>query len=101
VDVLSGTPSLRTDPADCLAPRNATTGSCAAPEPRITRERNEIWKRAAAAAGAHFVDLRPWMCDQRTCPLVIGNVIVYRDTNHVTTTFAATLRPGLQSKLGL
>ena len=100
VDVLSGTPNLRKEPADCLAPRNANSGSCAVPPDQLTRQRNDVWKKAAAATGAHFVDLIPWFCDRRTCPLVIGNVIVYRDANHITTTFATTLTTGLTDKLG-
>jgi hypothetical protein len=33
--------------------------------------------------------------------VVIRDVIVYRDNNHITRTFAATLKTGLGSKLGL
>jgi hypothetical protein len=32
---------------------------------------------------------------------VVGNVVVYRDTNHITRTYAATLRGPLAQKLGL
>jgi peptidoglycan/LPS O-acetylase OafA/YrhL len=99
--VIGGTPQLDREPAECLASRKATMATCAVALDRRTSERNQQWRQAAAATGAHFVDPVPWFCDQRTCPVVIRDVIVYRDTNHVTRTFAATLKTGLGRKLGL
>jgi hypothetical protein len=37
------------------------------------------------------IDLTDYYCTADFCPSVIGDVIVYRDTNHITATFAATL----------
>jgi hypothetical protein len=51
------------------------------------------------------IDLTSYYCTADRCPSVIGDVIVYRDTNHITATFAKTLaRPledGLRSALGV
>jgi hypothetical protein len=33
--------------------------------------------------------------------VVIGNVIVYRDNNHISKTFAVTMQKGLETKLRL
>jgi len=101
VSVLSGTPNLTKEPGDCLAPRSARMNTCAGPLDALTRERNSEWKKAAAATRVQWIDLVPWMCDARTCPVVIGNVIVYRDNNHITKTFAVTLQKGLQTRLRL
>jgi hypothetical protein len=99
--VIGGTPQLDREPSECLASRKATMATCSVPLDRRTSERNQQWRPAAAATGAHFVDPVPWFCDKQTCPIVIRDVIVYRDTNHVTRTFAATLKTGLGRKLGL
>ena len=43
----------------------------------------------------------PFLCDAQTCPIVIRNVIVYRDTNHLTSTYALRLMPALRDRLRL
>lgn len=43
-----------------------------------------------------FVDLSEYFCDDDTCYPVIGNVIVYRDNNHITTAYSKTLAPALK-----
>lgn len=40
-----------------------------------------------------FADLTPYVCPDGECPAAIGNVLVYRDTSHLTNTYAATLAP--------
>ncbi len=40
-----------------------------------------------------FMDLTTSFCNDVSCPSVIGNVIVYKDDNHVTATYMKTLRP--------
>ncbi|PYY40859.1 acyltransferase family protein [Curtobacterium sp. MCPF17_046] len=44
---------------------------------------------------AQVIDFTDLYCDDRTCPAVIGGVLVYRDKTHITTTFAKTLQPYL------
>ncbi|MFE6509676.1 acyltransferase family protein [Nocardioides sp. NPDC057767] len=48
---------------------------------------------------AHLVDLTHLFCEDRICPAVIGNVIVYRDGNHITSRYARTLAPYLGREL--
>jgi hypothetical protein len=43
----------------------------------------------------HLVDLTSLFCDSAHCFPVVGGAYVYRDTNHMNTTFAATLGPYL------
>jgi len=46
-----------------------------------------------------FTDLTDSFCDETTCYPVIGNVIVYRDDNHLTAQYAKTLAPVLKVPL--
>ncbi len=46
-----------------------------------------------------YGDLSDYFCNDDTCPAVIGNVIVYRDDNHLTTAYAKTLAPVLKPQL--
>ncbi|WP_186317671.1 acyltransferase family protein [Curtobacterium sp. 9128] len=45
------------------------------------------------------IDLTKYYCTQTTCPAVIGGVLVYRDSSHVTGTWATTLEPYLSADL--
>ncbi|WP_436526972.1 acyltransferase family protein [Actinoplanes sp. HUAS TT8] len=45
------------------------------------------------------IDPVPWLCTATFCPPVIGNVLVYRDSNHMTTTYAQTVAPLLDDAL--
>ena len=40
---------------------------------------------------AGYLDTRGWFCDGFMCPFVVGHIIVYRDTGHVTQTYAKQL----------
>ncbi|MDQ3742586.1 MAG: hypothetical protein M3389_16775, partial [Actinomycetota bacterium] len=41
------------------------------------------------------VDLTRFFCDARTCPPVIGGALVYKDANHITAVYGATVAPYL------
>jgi peptidoglycan/LPS O-acetylase OafA/YrhL len=101
VYVLGGITNLPKEPEDCLATRKATMGSCALPPDDLTEERNQDWQRAAKTAGARWVDVQPWFCDDKVCPIVVRNTVVYSDTHHITRTYARTLSKGLASVLDL
>jgi hypothetical protein len=45
------------------------------------------------------IDAADRFCLGRLCPAVIGNVLVYRQTGHITATYAATLAPWLERRL--
>ena len=40
-----------------------------------------------------FADLTPYVCPDDECPAAIGNILVYRDSSHLTDTYAVTLAP--------
>jgi hypothetical protein len=48
-----------------------------------------------AAAGS-YLDVSPYICTETTCAVVVGNLLVYRDDNHLTTTYTSWLRTALQ-----
>ncbi len=54
---------------------------------------------AKSVPGVHVVDLTDLFCPGKTCPAVIGGVIVYRDLAHITNTYARSLAPELQKRL--
>jgi peptidoglycan/LPS O-acetylase OafA/YrhL len=100
VVLLADTPTLSADPLDCLGSNGHDITACT--EPAATVLRDPAWRAEVRdAAGRHgiaVVDPTPWLCG-RDCPLVVGNVLVYRDTNHLTTAYAGMLGPLLGASL--
>jgi hypothetical protein len=61
---------------------------------------------AVVAAGilgprASVIDLSGFFCDRRVCYPVIGGVLVYADSNHITRAYSETLAPYLQRQIGV
>ena len=52
-------------------------------------------------AGGAYVNVEPWMCTTTTCAVMVGNILVYRDDNHLTDTFARWLTPLMGARLDL
>lgn len=76
------------DYAACRFPRNDGTGTPAL--------------RAAADAdpAVTFVDMNDWVCPTPSaCPTVVGGVLVYRQTSHLTKTYVRSLAPILHRVL--
>lgn len=53
----------------------------------------------ALPEGATAIDLSDRICTQTHCPAVVGNVMVWRDSHHLTATYARTISPYLWQRL--
>ncbi|MFZ5854213.1 MAG: SGNH hydrolase domain-containing protein [Chloroflexota bacterium] len=89
---IADTPIARVDPPTCLATHRSSILACSTP---VARAINETWlaveRRITAQAGIDLIDPQMWICPSSPCPLVIGNLLVYRDGGHLTATFAGSL----------
>jgi peptidoglycan/LPS O-acetylase OafA/YrhL len=57
-------------------------------------------QKAAAATGAALIDLTSAVCPGTgNCPVVINNMIVWRDQHHLTATFSTSLGPVIDEQL--
>ncbi|KNX36428.1 acyltransferase family protein [Luteipulveratus halotolerans] len=90
---------LPKDAGACLGSRTSTMATCAKPHNALVEDRNAAWQRAARRHDTQFVDMTPYFCDERTCPVVVRDIVVYRDRDHITTTYAEHLAPVLRSRL--
>ena len=52
--------------------------------------------RVTTQNGATYVDTQPWFCTNTTCAVIVDNLLVYRDDNHLTQSYAAFLTPVVQ-----
>lgn len=48
---------------------------------------------ATAAGGGHYADLTDLFCTPQRCPMIVGNTLVFRDDNHLTTGYSRLLAP--------
>ncbi|WP_112139205.1 acyltransferase family protein [Glycomyces dulcitolivorans] len=102
---LADNPDLGEDVPDCLAanPEDASTCVGHLDDALIEPERRQAVEDAVADTGANVVDPVPWICDvdEGTCPVVVGNLLVYRDSNHLAARFVAELAPQLAAAIPL
>jgi peptidoglycan/LPS O-acetylase OafA/YrhL len=52
---------------------------------------SEISREAFDNNESVFIDTEDWFCMQSVCPAVVGDVVVYRDSSHVTSRYAELL----------
>jgi len=101
--VLRDTPSPGKNVGNCIARsrwRGMPETSCNtlrrnALDPKVS----PLERAVAVSMGAKFGDLSDEVCNSEVCPGVQSGVLVYRDANHLTTDFAASLAPALSAML--
>ncbi|SDE23318.1 acyltransferase family protein [Glycomyces harbinensis] len=102
---IADNPDFTVDPPSCLAenPDDATECVGQLDESVFKPDRREDLIEAVGETGATVIDPIPWVCDmeQGTCPVVVGNILMYRDSNHFSARFAAELAPQLASAIPL
>jgi peptidoglycan/LPS O-acetylase OafA/YrhL len=86
---------------DCLSAHLLDYRRCAYPRASGSNSgMGQLEKIAAQATGAGLIDLTTATCPGTgDCPVVIDDMIVYRDQQHFTATFATSLGPALDAKL--
>lgn len=89
-----------TDDLHCVLDSDRVkAGQCVMPREQALRD-DGLKAAVARDPFAHLVDLNGYMCDERVCELVVGGVITTRDGRHLTSTYAHTLTPYLDRRLG-
>lgn len=83
---------------DCVATNAEDPRPCARPREESMPVDHQL-AAAADAPGVTLVDLTDRYCTTTECPAVAGNVLVYRDEQHVTPTYMRTLAPALEAVL--
>jgi peptidoglycan/LPS O-acetylase OafA/YrhL len=79
-------------PVDCLLRRRATMRTCTTKWPAARFAFINSLAKLARTNGFEFLKTRGWFCYQHECPMVVGRRIVYRDTAHITKTYALALK---------
>lgn len=78
-------------PVDCLLAPRATMRTCTTRPAANIFAFNDNLARLARVQKFGFLKTRGWFCYQFQCPMVVAGTIVYRDTGHITKTYALKL----------
>ncbi|MEU4688558.1 acyltransferase family protein [Actinoplanes sp. NPDC023714] len=86
---------------ECVVTHPTSVNECARParEAFVEPGRREMVAAAARARGATVIDTRDWFCTSQTCPAVVGNLLVWKDSSHISTAYAEMLTPLLDAGL--
>jgi hypothetical protein len=96
VVVLADTPLMRRNPVSCLEDSPGDMSACQTPRSAALGDPLDTGERETAeAAGAVFESLSDLVCPYDPCPVVIGDVLLWRNADHITATFAESLAPAM------
>jgi peptidoglycan/LPS O-acetylase OafA/YrhL len=102
VMVLGPTPKPPFDVPSCVSAHLNDLQACATPlSVAVNGQGRRTEGTVAERAGARYVDVARWMCFHESCPPIVGNLLVYRDDNHLTTGYAAWLTAVIDAEVQL
>lgn len=87
------------DVPSCVSRAPNRLDDCAVPQDVAFDYPHVADHAAKRVDGAQLLDSTPAFCRDGTCPAVIGDVVVYGVTTHLTATYARTLAPWLDEQL--
>lgn len=84
---------------DCVAQNENDLSVCAMKKEDILSPFVPEIEAVEGLDQAHAVDLTEAICPNEFCPAVIGGIQIYRDSNHITATYARTLHTQIGTAL--
>ncbi|HIW64009.1 MAG TPA: acyltransferase [Candidatus Stackebrandtia excrementipullorum] len=94
------TPWAKADVPDCLALNMNDADECGRPLEDAIRQpdRRSLSVKLLEPVVDTFIDPTPWFCVTE-CPVIVGNLLMYRDSHHMTTDYSILLAPLLHERL--
>ncbi|MDO5681999.1 MAG: acyltransferase family protein [Propionibacteriaceae bacterium] len=100
VVIIRDTPSFGTmNIAECVEANQESLLRCAVPRSEALARRDQTQPAVARSVGARIIDLTDYVCPSAECAPVIGEILVWRDTNHLTARYAGSLTSVLEAEL--
>jgi peptidoglycan/LPS O-acetylase OafA/YrhL len=87
------------DVPSCVEEHGADSVKCTVEREKALPKESAWDKLDDKPENVYYADLSDYLCDDRYCRPVVGNVLVYRDKHHLTATYARTLAPMLKEKI--
>ncbi|MEX1334853.1 MAG: SGNH hydrolase domain-containing protein [Candidatus Limnocylindrales bacterium] len=100
VIVLGDIPYNRVNPVGCLRRNKKNISKCVTSRQPLYKRKIELAiEQAVTVRGATFRRFYNKVCTYDPCPIIQGDVLMYRDRGHFTATFAAQLTPTFRKML--
>jgi len=99
VVVVTDPPRVTFDVPACVSEHLSDLRRCAFARGPAAERATRVSAAAGAIPGVRVLDPTAQLCLGDTCPSVIGDVLVYRNSGHLTASFVATLGPWLGRQL--
>ena len=95
---LGGTPrNFRGNPVRCLRRNPADISACVTRrQPEAARSMDVGLQQAASVSRARYDTLFEQICSYDPCPVIQGDVLMWRDGSHLSETFASQLKPSIE-----
>jgi peptidoglycan/LPS O-acetylase OafA/YrhL len=91
-------PAMEGDPPTCVEQKKDIE-DCSMPRDKVLSEAIPWENTEGIPENVTFADLSQYFCDDKSCPPVIGNVLVYRDYHHISTLYSRTMAGALKQPL--
>jgi hypothetical protein len=105
VQFLADTPYPKSDVPTCVSENLGDVRACqvrrgqAYHSSALYADRHALVVSTLTEARIRVVDPIDWICSATTCPVIVGDTLVYRDDSHLSNTYATTLAPLLEPLL--
>ena len=99
VIALRDTPNMGRDIPECITSHSGSQRLCSHPKARAFIRVDPLVAAAHQTPGVELVDMTAAFCGAETCDPVVGNVLVWRDSDHMTASYARTIAPALERVL--
>lgn len=96
---LRDNPWFRINPPECVLEHGIDSPECARDRSEALAPENPLLEHPSLTDLSLVIDLTPWFCTSDVCPVVAGNVLMYRDSHHLTVPYVLSLAPVLEHML--
>jgi peptidoglycan/LPS O-acetylase OafA/YrhL len=100
VVAIKESPDMGLNVPECMSKNPSSPARCTVPATTaLKRNLPTVFATRAASGRVPLINMNPLICGPVSCPPVIGNVLVYQDSHHLTSTYALTTAPYLEARL--
>ncbi|MFJ5954801.1 acyltransferase family protein [Paenarthrobacter sp. NPDC092416] len=84
---------------ECVQKKGPDSPDCNAPLEESLAASSPLDDYLGKVERLYLMDMSDFICEQGTCPAVVGNVYVYKDDNHLTKTYVQSMIPMFEERL--
>jgi peptidoglycan/LPS O-acetylase OafA/YrhL len=100
VVAIKESPQVRINMPECVSAHPSAPSKCAVSKSKaIQPDLPTVYATQAARGAVPLVDMNSLICGKVECHAVVGNVLVYQDDHHLTSTYSLTTTPYLEKRL--